>query len=226
MQVLTITATDAVGNVTVKTVNYRVLDAINTRRHRRRHRAAPRWPDAGYAAPRSARSRRASTRTTRAATTANVISTAGDATLSVADPSSTNTGKLMNGTFTLPSRCRSWPPAPAAPARRSRRSAAPPLPTTLLTYSAPTVQRRGDDDVQADDRPHRGAPYGPLQQDPDVHAVHDHSVDSSTATRAAARRSAGPAAVLGDEPCRARRQLGQRLRGSARRSSASVRRPR
>ena len=65
MQVLTITATDAVGNVTVKTVNYRVLDATNTTadasRHRRRHagrsRSAPR--------PRSARSRRASTATTR-----------------------------------------------------------------------------------------------------------------------------------------------------------------
>ena len=36
-----------------------------------------------------------------AGTTATVISTAGDATLSVADPSSTNPGKLMNGTFTL-----------------------------------------------------------------------------------------------------------------------------
>ena len=35
MQVLTITATDNVGNVTVKTINYRVLDAINTRRRRR-----------------------------------------------------------------------------------------------------------------------------------------------------------------------------------------------
>jgi hypothetical protein len=30
-----------------------------------------------------------------------VISTAGDATLSVADPSPTNTGKLVNGAFTL-----------------------------------------------------------------------------------------------------------------------------
>ena len=30
MQTLTITATDAVGNVTVKTVSYRVLDAVNT----------------------------------------------------------------------------------------------------------------------------------------------------------------------------------------------------
>ena len=34
---------------------------------------------------------------------ANVISTAGDATLSVADPSSTATGHLVNGTFSLPS---------------------------------------------------------------------------------------------------------------------------
>ena len=37
-----------------------------------------------------------------ASTTANVISTAGDATLSVADPSSTATGHLVNGAFSLP----------------------------------------------------------------------------------------------------------------------------
>ncbi|MDA0170285.1 M14 family zinc carboxypeptidase [Solirubrobacter taibaiensis] len=37
-----------------------------------------------------------------ASTTATVISTAGDATLSVADPSATNTGKLVNGAFALP----------------------------------------------------------------------------------------------------------------------------
>ena len=36
-----------------------------------------------------------------ASTTANVISSAGDATLSVADPSTTDTGKLVNGTFAL-----------------------------------------------------------------------------------------------------------------------------
>jgi len=36
-----------------------------------------------------------------ASTTANVISSAGDATLSASDPSSTNTGKLVNGSFTL-----------------------------------------------------------------------------------------------------------------------------
>src|SRR5262249_5461828 len=37
-----------------------------------------------------------------ATTTANVISSAGDATLSVADPSANATGHLVNGTFSLP----------------------------------------------------------------------------------------------------------------------------
>ena len=37
-----------------------------------------------------------------ASTTANVISTAADATLSVADASSTATGRLVNGAFSLP----------------------------------------------------------------------------------------------------------------------------
>ena len=37
-----------------------------------------------------------------ASTTANVISTAGDATLSVTDPSTTATGHLVNGAFSLP----------------------------------------------------------------------------------------------------------------------------
>src|SRR4051794_1468175 len=37
-----------------------------------------------------------------ATTTATVLSTAGDATLSVADPSASNTGKLVNGAFALP----------------------------------------------------------------------------------------------------------------------------
>ena len=39
-----------------------------------------------------------------ASTTANVISTAADATLSVADPSSNHTGHLVNGSFFLPER--------------------------------------------------------------------------------------------------------------------------
>ena len=62
------------------------------RRRRRRHRAGDAGADARHAGGASARSRRASPKDYTAATTANVISTAGDATLSVADPSSTNTG--------------------------------------------------------------------------------------------------------------------------------------
>ena len=50
---------------------------------------------------RSGRSRPASRRTTRPRA-ANVISTARDATLSVADPSATATGRLVNGAFALP----------------------------------------------------------------------------------------------------------------------------
>ena len=62
-----------------------------------------------------------------AATTANVISTAGDATLSVADPSSTNTGKLVNGTFALPQPLQATASSLRRHRRRrSRRSAARP----------------------------------------------------------------------------------------------------
>ena len=43
------------------------------------------------------------------ATTASVISTAGNAKLSVSDTSTTAPGHLVNGTFSLPRRCRSAP---------------------------------------------------------------------------------------------------------------------
>jgi X-Pro dipeptidyl-peptidase len=57
-----------------------------------------------------------------ATTTADVISTAGDATLSVADPSATATGHLVNGAFSLP-----------APLRVGNAT----LPATVKTYAAP-----------------------------------------------------------------------------------------
>ena len=67
-----------------------------------------------------------------ASTTANVISTAGDATLSVADPSSTNTGHLVNGSFFLPQKLQAGTGTAFAPVggRRTR--------PTLKTWSAPT----------------------------------------------------------------------------------------
>ncbi|HEX5618048.1 MAG TPA: M14 family zinc carboxypeptidase [Solirubrobacteraceae bacterium] len=62
------------------------------------------------------------TRDYTASTTANVISTAGDATLSVSDPSATATGHLVNGAFSL-----------AEPLRVS----GSPLPATVKTYTGP-----------------------------------------------------------------------------------------
>ena len=56
-----------------------------------------------------------------ATTTATVLSTAGDAVLSVADPSTTAPGHLVNGTFVLPSRAAG--PGAQRGQHRHRRSA-------------------------------------------------------------------------------------------------------
>ena len=68
-----------------------------------------------------------------------MISTAGDARLSVADPSSTATGHLVNGSFSLPQALTA-----KATQRRGRRqhrvrarSASSSDPTTLLTWGGP-----------------------------------------------------------------------------------------
>jgi hypothetical protein len=67
-----------------------------------------------------------------AQTSANVISTAGDAALSVADPSSTATGHLINGTFSLPSTLQANAGGPFADVGGAA------APTTLKTWSNPT----------------------------------------------------------------------------------------
>ena len=66
-----------------------------------------------------------------------MISTAGDALLSVADPSSTNTGHLVNGSFFLPQplQARARNAANTGTAYNNVGSSASPL--NLLTYSAP-----------------------------------------------------------------------------------------
>ena len=73
-----------------------------------------------------------------ASTSANVISTAGDALLSVADPSSFGTGHLVNGTFILaqPLQARARNAANTGTAYNNVGSSASPL--NLLTWSAPT----------------------------------------------------------------------------------------
>ena len=64
------------------------------------------------------------TRTYTASTPANVISTAGDATLTVSDPSTNHPGQLVNGAFFLPQ------PVKAAGAA---------LPAVVKTYSGPVT---------------------------------------------------------------------------------------
>ena len=72
-----------------------------------------------------------------ASTTANVVSSAGDALLSVADTSSTATGHLVNGTFSLPQplQARARNAANTGTAYNNVGSASSPL--NLLTYPGP-----------------------------------------------------------------------------------------
>src|SRR3954451_19965259 len=67
-----------------------------------------------------------------ATTTADVVSTAGDAALSVSDPSTNAPGHLVNGSFSLPS-----PLMVSATSPAGHGFAAAPLPATLLSWSAP-----------------------------------------------------------------------------------------
>ena len=68
-----------------------------------------------------------------ATTTANVISTAGDALLSVADPSSTATGHLVNGAFSLPEALQAAGSTSGTYAPVGGSSS----PTALKSYNAP-----------------------------------------------------------------------------------------
>ncbi|WP_028058034.1 M1 family aminopeptidase [Candidatus Solirubrobacter pratensis] len=67
--------------------------------------------------------------------TATVISTAGDATLSVADPSTTAPGHLVNGAFALPSALKASATSPAGTGAPGGAVSGTPL--NLLTYTAP-----------------------------------------------------------------------------------------
>ncbi len=131
MQVLTITATDNVGNVFVKTVNYRVLDAVNTNGNV--GGSVPATLSLALGAQPSFGALTAGIAKDYAAqTTATVISTAANAALSVADPSSTATGHLVNGPFSLPSALQVNTGSAFADVGGSA------APTQLKTWSNPT----------------------------------------------------------------------------------------
>ena len=71
-----------------------------------------------------------------ASTTANVVSTAGDAALTVADASATAPGHLVNGAFSLPAALKAAATSPAGTSAGPGTVSGAPL--NLLTYSGPT----------------------------------------------------------------------------------------
>jgi len=77
------------------------------------------------------------TRDYGAAMTANVISTAGDGALSVSDPSSTATGHLVNGGFSLPSALQAKATSPAGDGLAFAPVGGSSSPTALLAYHGP-----------------------------------------------------------------------------------------
>ena len=94
---VTCTATDANGNVTTKTFTVTVRGLLNV------GATVPATLSLTLGAPASFGAFTPGvTQTYTASTTANVISTAGDAALTVTDPSTTHTGHLVNGAFALP----------------------------------------------------------------------------------------------------------------------------
>jgi hypothetical protein len=72
-------------------------------------------------------------------TTATVTSTAGDATLSVADPSTTATGHLVNGSFVMPQALQAKASSPGGTGSDYAPVGGSTSPTTLLTYAAPVT---------------------------------------------------------------------------------------
>ena len=112
--------------------------------------------------------------------TASVISTAGDALLSVADPSSLAPGHLVNGTFSLPQplQAEASSPAGAGSGYAARRRAA-----VAAHLHGTGHQRQGHDRLQPGDRRHRRAAHGDLQQEAHVHALDDQAVATAVSLR-------------------------------------------
>jgi uncharacterized protein (TIGR03118 family) len=73
-----------------------------------------------------------------ASTTATVISSAGDAALSVADPSTSNTGKLVNGALALAQAVQASATSAVGTAAAGGPVGGSAAPTSLLTYAGPT----------------------------------------------------------------------------------------
>ena len=121
-----------------------------------------------------------------------MISTAGDALLSVADPSSNNTGHLVNGTFFLPQplQARARNAANTGTAYNNVGSSASPL--NLLTWNGPISNDALTLGFSQRINVERRAAHGHVQQDADVHAVHDQPVEEADGAGLAARPIRSP----------------------------------
>ena len=97
---------------------------------------------------------------------ATITSTAGDAALTVNDPSATATGHLVNGSFALAQPLLANGTAVGGDEQ----------PDAAGELDGAGEQRPEDDHVQAVDRRQRGPADGQLQQDADLHAEHDYSL--------------------------------------------------
>ena len=75
--------------------------------------------------------------TYNASTTANVVSSAGDAALSIADPSSNATGRLVNGAFSLAQAVRARAASAVGSGGEFAAVGGSASPTPLLTYGGP-----------------------------------------------------------------------------------------
>ena len=125
--------------------------------------------------------------TTPPSLTANVISSAGDATLTIADASANATGHLVNGAFSL-----AQPLQARAEGRRVRRGRRRRRADPLLTYTGPVSNDAVPLEFKQSDRRQRGAAHGHVRQDAHADAVHHRAV-----ARVAERPPAGPHAPAG-----------------------------
>jgi hypothetical protein len=131
----TVTATDNAGNVTTQSAEY----VVNST-------AVQSTPSATVpatlsltlgTAPNFGAFTPGTGATYTASTTANVISTAGDGLLSVSDPSSTATGRLVNGAFSLAAPIMASATSAGGTGAAAAAVGGSAAPTSLLTYTAP-----------------------------------------------------------------------------------------
>jgi hypothetical protein len=106
-----------------------------------------------------------------ASSTASVISSAGNAVLSVADPGANATGRLVTGAFSLVEPLQAQASSAAGVGAAFAAVDGSAAPTTAAHLCRSGEQRRRHARLPAIDRRPRGAAHGRLRQGADVHAL-------------------------------------------------------